>query len=142
MPEFKVYQQQILDNCQVLLGGLAGVGYRIVTGGSDNHLFLVDLHPQAISGKQAEIWLDLAGITVNKNLIPFDESSAFETSGIRIGTPAVTTRGMKEPEMIRIAEAIDRVLKAKGDETVCGEVRSQIEELCNEFPLYADLHYE
>ncbi|MDP3033169.1 MAG: serine hydroxymethyltransferase, partial [Rhodocyclaceae bacterium] len=109
-PEFKIYQKQILKNAKTLCGELSKMGYRIVAGGTDTHLFLVDLSARDITGKDAAMVLDRAAITVNKNLIPFDTKSPFVTSGIRIGSPAVTTRGMKEAEMVKIARLIDRIL--------------------------------
>ncbi|NQT53800.1 serine hydroxymethyltransferase, partial [bacterium] len=133
---FQEYQRQILVNCQALLGELKRRGYRIVTGGSDNHLFLVDLRDQDITGRLACSVLDDAGITLNQNLIPFDPRSARETSGIRIGTPAVTTRGMKEPQMVQIADWIDQVLRHRDDATLRQRIRADVAELCDAFPIY------
>ncbi len=113
-------------------------GFRLVSGGTDNHLMLVDLTPQNLTGKQAAIALHKAGITANKNEIPFDTKSPFITSGIRLGTPAVTTRGMKQAEMKIIANQISRVLKNIDDETVCNQVKQEAQELCSQFPLYSD----
>ncbi len=138
-PEFKAYQEQIVRNMQALAGGLKEEGLRLVSGGSDNHLALVDLTPAGVTGAQAEEWLEASGITVNKNLIPFDPLPSRTTSGIRVGTPAVTTRGMKETEMRRIASWIGRVLKSRGEESVRKEVRGEVEELCRRFPIP---HYE
>ncbi len=138
-PEFKAYQEQIVKNMQALAAGLKDEGLRLVSGGSDNHLALVDLTPAGVTGAQAEEWLESAGITVNKNLIPFDPLPSRTTSGIRVGTPAITTRGMKEPEMRQIAQWIDRVLKSRGDESVRKEVRAEVEDLCRRFPIP---HYE
>ena len=138
-PEFKAYQEQIVRNMQALAEGLKGEGLRLVSGGSDNHLALVDLTPAGVTGAQAEEWLESAGITVNKNLIPFDPLPSRTTSGIRVGTPAVTTRGMKEPEMRQIAQWIGRVLKSRGDESVRKEVREEVEAICRQFPIP---HYE
>ncbi|MCX5678784.1 MAG: serine hydroxymethyltransferase [Candidatus Omnitrophica bacterium] len=135
-PEFKVYQQQILKNSKTLSGEMAKLGYRIVAGGTDTHLFLVDLTNKNITGKEAATVLDKAGITVNKNLIPYDTKSPFIASGVRIGTPAVTTRGMKEPEMETIAHLIDQVLSAPSDESVIVKVRKEVKRLVDEFPLY------
>jgi len=136
---FLAYQLQILDNCQAMLRELQNRGYRIVTGGSDNHLFLVDLRGVGMTGRQACRLLEEAGITVNQNLIPFDPRSARETSGIRLGTPAVTTRGMREPEMVLIADWIDQVLRNPGDAGLRGRIRAEVEELCMRFPVYDGL---
>jgi glycine hydroxymethyltransferase len=138
-PRFRDYQQRILDNCRCLLAELQKAGFRIVSGGSDNHLFLVDLSSRQISGKKASAFLEEAGIIVNKNLIPFDPRPVTETSGIRIGTPATTTRGMKEPQMVQSAAWIDRVLSHPDEEAVRREVRAEVEELCSRFPLHPDL---
>jgi len=141
-PGFNDYQKQIINNAKALADKLAGKGYRLVSGGTDNHLMLLDLTEQGVTGKKAALWLDQARITVNKNLIPFDTKSAFETSGIRIGTPAATTRGMKEPEMQRIAAMIDEVIKSKGDHDTIQEVRKSVHELTEKFPLYDELRKE
>ena len=123
-PEFKVYAQQIVKNAQALAGALTTKGYRIVSGGTDNHNFLVDLTAQDINGKKAQNLLDAAGITVNKNTVPFDTRSPFVTSGVRIGTPALTTRGFTEETMPRIADLIDRTLKGEDPAVIRGEVKS------------------
>ena len=139
-PEFKTYQKQIVKNSKALAAELAKRGYRIVAGGTDTHLFLVDLTGKAITGKDAAHLLDGAGITVNKNLIPFDQQPPFVTSGIRIGTPAVTTRGMKEPEMKAIAGLIDTVLSdPQSVGRKAGEVKEEIRRLVRKFPLYKGL---
>ncbi len=138
-PGFKAYQQQILNNCQCLLGDLRDAGYRIVSGGSDNHLFLVDLASQGITGKKAGALLEEAGIILNKNLIPFDERPPSEASGVRIGTPATTTRGMKEPEMKLIAGWIDSVLSNPEDSSLRGRVRNEVDDLCGLFHLHPNL---
>ncbi|MCM8761022.1 MAG: serine hydroxymethyltransferase [Candidatus Omnitrophica bacterium] len=138
-PEFKSYQKRILKNCKAFASEMARLGYRIVAGGTDTHLFLVDLTSKNITGKEAAAVLDRAGITVNKNLIPYDKQSPFVTSGVRIGTPAVTTRGMKEPEMRFIAQLIDRVLSEPTSERVLDEVRKEVKKLVNRFPLYKNL---
>ncbi len=138
-PEFKVYQQQILNNANVLAEGLLSKGYRIVSGGTDNHLMLVDLSAKGITGKEAEICLDKAGITVNKNLIPFDTNSPFVTSGIRLGTPAATTRGMKEQEMKKVAEFIDNALNVRNEDEKLSAIRNEVKEFLSAFPLYVDL---
>ncbi len=115
--------------------GLTGEGFRLVSGGTDNHLMLVDLTPRGLTGKDASDALHAAGITVNKNMIPFDTRTPFVTSGIRIGTPAVTTRGMREGEMERIAELIERALKGIGDPAAAVAVREGVAALCGAFPL-------
>lgn len=135
-PEFKEYARQIIRNAQTLANELVALGYDIVSGGTDNHLMLVDLTRTGITGRDAENALHDAGITVNKNMVPFDERSPFVTSGIRLGTPALTTRGFKEPEMKRVAQLIDRVLKNPDDEKVKAAVRGEVKEMCNAFPLY------
>lgn len=137
--EFKAYQEQVVKNAKVLAERLKEKGVRIVSGGTDNHLFLCDLRPLGITGKEAESLLDSVGITVNKNAIPFDEQPPTVTSGIRIGTPAVTTRGMKEEEMDLIADLIFKVLTSKGDARVLESVLKEVRELCKAFPLYPEL---
>jgi len=136
-PEFKKYQEQIVKNAKALADGLLKAGFRLVSGGTDNHLVLVDLQPKKITGKVAEKVLDSVGITVNKNTIPFDPESPFVTSGVRIGTPALTTRGMKEGEMKLIADLIGQVLSSPEDEAVKGVVAKSVKELCQKFPLYS-----
>jgi len=135
-PEFRAYQRQVVKNAQALAQTLMEEGFRLVSGGTDNHLMLVDLRNQDLTGKEAETALDKVGITVNKNAIPFDPRPPAVTSGIRIGTPAVTTRGMKENEMRIIGKLIARVLKSPQDEAVLEEVRSRVRELVEAFPLY------
>jgi len=135
--DYKAYIRQVVANAKVLSGALADGGARIVSGGTDNHLMLVDLSPLGITGKEAEKWLDEAGITVNKNGIPFDQKSPFITSGIRVGTPAVTTRGMKEPEMRQIASLIMEVLRTKGE--AAAKVKAEVQKLTGRFGLPADL---
>jgi glycine hydroxymethyltransferase len=137
-PSFKVYSQQVVKNAKVLASGLMEAGYHIVSGGTDNHLMLVDLRSKSaeLTGKVAEKALDLAGITVNKNTVPKETQSPFVTSGIRIGTPAVTTRGFKEREMRAVAGLIDRVLSAPADDSVARAVRADVRELTSTFPLY------
>jgi len=134
-PEFKAYQVQITLNAKALAASLHMKGYRLVSGGTDNHLMLVDLRPKGINGKQAQEILDQAGITVNKNSIPFDTEGVFKGGGIRIGTPAVTTRGMKEEEMMEIADLIDKALRSGGDPNVLAEVRSDVKRLTSHYPL-------
>ncbi len=138
-PAFKAYQKQILKNAKALSGEMANLGYRIVAGGTDTHLFLLDLTAKDITGKDAATALDRTGITVNKNLIPYDKKSPFVASGVRIGTPAVTTRGMKEPQMKVIAHLIDEVLSNPADEKVASNVRREVKGLVSKFPLYKDL---
>jgi glycine hydroxymethyltransferase len=134
-PEFKAYQQQIINNAKAMAEEMARLGYRLVAGGTDNHLFLVDLTPKKITGVIAEKALESAGIIVNKNLIPFDKLPAAETSGIRIGSPALTTRGFKEDEMRRVARLVDTVLTSGGDEKKLAKAKAEIEQLCESFPL-------
>lgn len=138
-PGFKKYQSQILKNSKALACEMAKLGYRIVAGGTDTHLFLVDLTSKNITGKEAATVLDRTGITVNKNLIPYDKQSPFVASGIRIGTPAVTTRGMKEPAMKRIAELIDKALTNPNDEKNISRIRKEVSALVKKFPLYKGL---
>ncbi|MDP2625452.1 MAG: serine hydroxymethyltransferase, partial [Candidatus Rokubacteria bacterium] len=137
-PEWRAYQGQIVRNARALAEALMGRGYRLVSGGTDTHLMLMDLTPKSITGKEAQEALDRAWITVNKNGIPFDTKGPMVTSGVRIGTPAVTTRGMKEPEMGQIAALIDRVLTNFGNASVEAAVRSEVHELTARFPLYAE----
>ncbi|HLD69741.1 MAG TPA: aminotransferase class I/II-fold pyridoxal phosphate-dependent enzyme, partial [Candidatus Omnitrophota bacterium] len=139
LPEFKQYQEQIIKNAKALAEGLSKKDFRIVTGGTDNHLFMVDLRKKNITGKDAAHVLDTVQITVNKNLIPFDPSSPMVTSGLRIGTPAVTTRGMKEKEMETIAQVIDEAITHKDDEQSLSGVRGKVEALTKKFPLYQGL---
>jgi glycine hydroxymethyltransferase len=138
-PAFAEYQQQIVQNAQRLAAALSSAGFRLVSGGTDNHLMLVDVFSKGITGKAAEAALGKAGITVNKNAIPFDRNPPMVASGIRVGTPAVTSRGMREAEMDRIAELITGALKAPDDETVLGRVKSEVEALCRQFPLYPEM---
>ncbi len=134
-PEFKVYQQQILANAKALSAGLLKHGFRLVSGGTDNHLMLMDLRETELTGKVAQETLDKARITVNKNAIPFDTRSPFVTSGVRIGTPAVTSRGMKEPEMTTVADLIARALQHVGDEKALAAIGDEVRDLCRQFPL-------
>jgi glycine hydroxymethyltransferase len=134
-PSFKEYARQIVANAQTLAAGLEAAGLRIVSGGTDNHLMLADLSPLGITGKDAATALDKALITVNKNAIPFDKQKPFIASGIRVGTPAVTTRGMKEREMKQIAKWIGRVVTHAEDEKVLDEVRGEVLELTAKFPI-------
>jgi glycine hydroxymethyltransferase len=134
--EFRTYIRQVVKNAKTLAAKIASRKFRIVSGGTDTHLMLVDVFSKGINGKQAEQALDKAGITVNKNTIPFDQNPPLTPSGIRIGTPALTTRGMKEPEMEAIGEWITDVLDSSNDETVQKRVRREVEALCERFPLY------
>ena len=138
-PEFRTYQQQIVKNAARLAAGLSRAGFRIVSGGTDNHLMLVDVFSKGLTGKVAEAALGRAGITVNKNAIPFDQNPPMVASGIRVGTPAVTTRGLREPEMEAIAGFIARVLASPDDEGVARTVRADVEAMCRTFPLYPGL---
>jgi glycine hydroxymethyltransferase len=137
-PGFAEYQQQIVTNARRLASGLASAGFRLVSGGTDNHLMLVDVFSKGLTGKVAEAALGKAGITVNKNAIPFDKNPPMVASGIRVGTPAVTSRGMREPEMDAIAEFIGRTLASPEDDTVLAMVRREVESLCRKFPLYPE----
>jgi glycine hydroxymethyltransferase len=135
-PEFREYQKQVVLNARTLAEALAGNGFRIVSGGTDTHLALVDVFSKKVTGKQAQSALEHAGITVNKNAIPFDTNPPMVASGIRVGTPAVTTRGLREPQMGLIADWITEVLHNIEDESVQKQVRSQVEALTEKFPLY------
>jgi glycine hydroxymethyltransferase len=134
-PQFRAYQKQVVTNAKALAAGLSKHGYRIVSGGTDNHLMLVDLRQKEINGKQAQEVLDRAGITVNKNAIPFDTYPIFKPGGIRVGTPAVTTRGMREEEMLEIADLIAEALQNRDDNAALERVRGKVRELTRRFPL-------
>jgi glycine hydroxymethyltransferase len=134
-PSFKTYQEQIIKNARALAEGMKRNGYRLVSGGTDNHLMLVDVGAKNLGGKDCQIALDEAGITVNKNTIPFETRSVFQGSGIRLGTPAVTTRGMKETEMAAIADMISEVLMDIKNTEVMAKVRRRVQELTTKFPL-------
>jgi glycine hydroxymethyltransferase len=136
-PEWKAYQKQIVANAAALAKGLQGEGWRLVSGGTDNHLMLVDVFAKGITGKVAEKALDKAGITANKNTIPFDTNSPMVASGIRLGTPALTTRGMKEGDMAAVAKLVSRALHAVENETELAEVKREVGSICDRFPLYA-----
>ena len=138
-PPFIDYSKQVIKNAQAMAAALVKLGFNIISGGTDNHLMLVDLRNKNVTGKDAQEGLDLAGITVNKNAVPFDDKSPFITSGIRVGTPALTTRGMKEREMEDVAGFINRVVTNIGKEAEYARVRSDIQQLCESFPLYAEL---
>jgi len=135
-PEFKEYQTQIVRNAKALAQGVGENGFRIVSGGTDNHLFMTDVFSKGITGKDGQNYLEAANITVNKNTIPFDTQKPMVASGLRIGTPAVTTRGLREPEMKTMANLIARVLDAKGDAAVTAQVKSEVKQLCDRFPIY------
>src|SRR5437867_1390138 len=135
-PEFKEYQTQIVRNAKALAQAVAETGFRIVSGGTDNHLFMTDVFSNGITGKDGQNMLEAANITVNKNTIPFDTQKPMVASGLRIGTPAVTTRGLREQEMKTIAQLTARVLDAKGDSGVVAQVKKEVKELCDRFPIY------
>ena len=138
-PEFLEYARQIVDNAKSMAEEFLSRGYNLVSGGTDTHLILIDLTEKGITGKKAENALEKVGITVNKNMVPFDQKSPFVTSGIRIGTPAVTTRGMKEDEMKTIVALIDKVISSPDSEDLLSTVVSEVLDLCRDFPLYRDL---
>ena len=140
--EFVLYQQQVVKNSQTLGAALLGHGYKLVSGGTDNHLLLVDFINTDITGKDAEEILESAGLTVNKNAIPFDTKSRFVTGGIRVGTPAVTSRGLKEGEMVQVADWMHRALLNRRDEQEIAKIRSEVKKLCERFPIYPDLYQE
>ncbi|MCB0379339.1 MAG: serine hydroxymethyltransferase, partial [Bdellovibrionales bacterium] len=135
-PEFKTYSKKVVENAKALAEGMLSQGFDLVTGGTDNHLILVDLTRKGITGKLAENQLDVAGITVNKNTVPNETQSPFVTSGIRVGTPALTTRGMGTQEMTLIAGWIGEVLSDPENDNILKKIRSQVKELCQQFPLY------
>src|SRR5204862_4185169 len=135
-PEFREYQAQIIRNAKALAQAVGEEGFRIVSGGTDNHVFMTDVFTKGITGKDGQNFLEAANITVNKNTIPFDTQKPMVASGLRIGTPAVTTRGLREPEMKTIAQLIARVLDAKGEAGVVDAVRKQVKDLCDRFPVY------
>ncbi|MBP9733660.1 MAG: serine hydroxymethyltransferase, partial [Candidatus Omnitrophica bacterium] len=140
--DFRKYQRQVVENAKTLAEAMKSHGFRIVSGGTDNHLMLVDVTVKGTTGKDASAALDHARITVNKNAIPFDKASPFVTSGIRLGTPAVTTRGMKQEEMKQIAGFIADVLGAPGDAAVTERVKTGVGQLVDRFPLYPELRQE
>lgn len=135
-PEFKTYSEQIVKNAQSLAAAFLSRDYKLISGGTDTHVLLIDLTNKGITGKTGELALEKAGITVNKNMVPYDERSPFITSGIRIGTPAVTTRGLGENEMEIIADLIDLIIKNPNDKAVQSAVKSKVASICNDFPLY------
>jgi glycine hydroxymethyltransferase len=136
-PAFKVYQKQVIDNASALANHLTGAGFTLVSGGTDNHLLLVDLTSKNVTGKDAEIALDKAGITVNKNTVPFETRSPFVTSGIRLGTPALTTRGMREPEMDKIAAWIDAAVTKYNNDSALDAIRREVETFARQYPMFA-----
>jgi glycine hydroxymethyltransferase len=135
-PEFKEYQTQIVRNAKALAQAVGETGFRIVSGGTDNHLFMMDVFSKGVTGKDGQNMLEAANITVNKNTIPFDTQKPMVASGLRIGTPAVTTRGLREPEMKTMAQLIARVLDSRGDGGVIAQVKKDVKELCDRFPIY------
>jgi len=137
--KFKQDQAQVVKNAQALGEGLVRHGFRLVSGGTDNHLLLVDLSNKGATGKESEEALEAAGLTVNKNAIPFDQQSRFVTSGVRIGTPAVTTRGLKEPEMAKVADWINRAIENRQNKAALNAIRLEVRALCDTFPLYPDM---
>ena len=138
-PEFTVYTQQVIDNAKAMANEFLSRDYELVSGGTDTHIILIDLTKKAITGKAAENALEKAGITVNKNMVPFDERSPFITSGIRIGTPAVTTRGMTQDDMVKIVALIDTVIEKPNDEDNIVRVKAEVNDLCSSFPLYSEM---
>ena len=140
--EFVLYQEQVVKNSKALAAALIHHNYKLVSGGSDNHLLLVDLSNRDITGKDAEEVLEAAGLTVNKNAIPFDIQSRFVTGGIRIGTPAVTSRGLQETEMKRVAEWINRAILNRNDQHKINQIRQEVRNLCDQFPVYPDLYVD
>tara|TARA_B100000745_G_scaffold76440_1_gene46262 strand:- start:147 stop:743 length:597 start_codon:yes stop_codon:yes gene_type:complete len=141
-PEFTVYTQQVIDNAKAMANEFLSRDYDLVSGGTDTHIILIDLTKKAITGKAAENALEKAGITVNKNMVPFDERSPFITSGIRIGTPAVTTRGMTQDDMVKIVALIDTIIEKPNDEDNIVRVKAEVNDLCSSFPLYSELGSE
>ena len=137
-PDFRGYCEQIVANAKALAGVILSQDFKVVAGGTDNHLFLLSLVGRELSGKAAQIALDRAGITANKNMIPFDPRKPMVTSGVRIGTPAVTTRGMREAEMAQIGDFMARVLANPGDLESLDQIRNEVADLCRNFPLYAN----
>lgn len=135
-PSFQVYQRQVVLNCKALAEHLMACGFQLVSGGTDNHLLLIDLRKQGLTGKDAEARLDRAGLTANKNTVPFETTTAFVTSGVRMGTPAITTRGLKEGDMKWLADAIRRVL-LDGNDSVIEQVRGEVREVCKKHPIYS-----
>jgi glycine hydroxymethyltransferase len=138
-PEFKAYGEQVIKNAQVMAQAFIDKGYEVISGGTDNHLMLIDLRSKDITGKVAEAALGQADITVNKNMVPFDTQSPFVTSGIRVGTAAITTRGFKEEDALKTVEWIDRVITHANDETALQAIRQEVNAYMERFPLYAEV---
>ncbi len=136
-PSFKIYGQQVINNAQAMADAFVGLGYKVISGGTSNHLMLIDLRSKNVTGKEAENALVRADITVNKNMVPFDDKSPFVTSGIRVGTAAVTTRGMKEADCVKLVEWIDQVITNHQNDTIISEVGSNVHRYMESFPLYA-----
>tara|TARA_B100001123_G_scaffold147430_1_gene170827 strand:+ start:1270 stop:2601 length:1332 start_codon:yes stop_codon:yes gene_type:complete len=139
-PSFKIYAQEVINNAQTMAAAFSDRGYDLISGGTDTHVVLIDLSNKNVNGKVAEKTLEKAGITVNKNMVPFDTKSPFITSGIRVGTPAITTRGMGIDEMDQIVDLIDQVISNIEDESIINSVNESVKELCQSFPLYNELH--
>ncbi|MBT3946964.1 MAG: serine hydroxymethyltransferase, partial [Candidatus Marinimicrobia bacterium] len=139
-PEFTLYTKQIVDNAQTMADALLQKDYQLVSGGTDTHVILIDLTHKGVTGKAAEKALERAGITVNKNMIPFDKRSPFITSGMRVGTPAITTRGMGKNEMNHIVDLIDQVISDIENDVTIDRVKSEVNTICESFPLYRELH--
>lgn len=137
--DFKSYGKQVIANAQAMATSFVNRGYNLISDGTDNHLMLIDLRNKNLTGKKAQETLDKAHITLNKNAVPFDDKSPFVTSGIRVGVPAITTRGMKETDMEPVVEMIDKVLMNADDEAIIGNVRGDVKELMKQFPLYPEL---
>jgi glycine hydroxymethyltransferase len=137
-PEFKAYQHQIVANAKALAASLVAHGFQLLTGGTDNHLMMIDLRGSELTGKVAEQTLDRARITVNKNTVPFDPRSPMVTSGVRLGTPAVTSRGMREPEMAMVGDLIARALSRVGDDSALAAIAAEVAALCRRFPIYPE----
>jgi glycine hydroxymethyltransferase len=137
--DFKVYGQQIMNNAQAMAKAFVAKGYNLISGGTDNHLMLIDLRNKNLTGKKAQETLDKAHITLNKNAVPFDDKSPFVTSGIRVGVPAVTTRGMKEQHMQTVVDFVDKILMRTDDDAVIAGVKTDVKEFMKQFPLYPEL---
>jgi glycine hydroxymethyltransferase len=134
-PEFKEYAKQVVKNARTLAEELMSLGFKLITEGTDSHLILIDLHNKEITGKEAQNWLETAGIVCNKNTVPYDDKSPFVTSGIRFGTPIVTTRGMKESEMKMIADWVNKIIESKGENSE--KIKKEVEEFAGKWPLFA-----
>ena len=139
-PDFKIYAQEVIDNAKAMSEVLLSKGYKLISGGTDTHVILIDLSNKGVTGKVAEKRLEQAGITVNKNMVPFDKRSPFITSGIRVGSPAITTRGMGKNEMVKIVDLIDKIITNIEDESMIKKVKTEVQSLCSSFPLYSELH--